>query len=130
MTDCYWHTGRRLWSLRERGRVVAHLPRVCLDHVTLTVRESGVARIRLRGQREVVAWATGTNRRHAWRGGGGVQILFRPFVRPNFHTPEGVTLTACFVLHLEPDGTAWAVPNAADRGRIEAGREAARPGPE
>ncbi len=107
MTDAYWHTRRGLWSVREGGRVVEHVPRLCLHGVTLVVRESAVARVRLRGQREVCAWATGT-RVLSVRGGGGVRLRFCPFTLDAFATDEGTAVTRCRILHLEPNGEAWA----------------------
>ncbi|GJD65787.1 hypothetical protein [Methylobacterium frigidaeris] len=111
MTEVYWHTRRRLWSIREGGRVVAHAPRVCLVDVTLVVKPGAVARIRLRGQREVCAWASGRRvpARALW--GGEEPLRFSPFRDDAFVDGWGQPMAACRVLILETyggDGIAWA----------------------
>lgn len=111
MTDAYWHTRRGMWSVREGGRVVEHVPQIYLWDVSLVVRESAVARVRLRGQREVCAWATGRRVEipdEDLPDRGFARVLFRPFERPDFHHGlSGRSLTWCRLLMLNPDGEAW-----------------------
>lgn len=107
MTQAYWHTRRRLWSLREGGRVVAHEPRVMLLDVSLVVLPGAVTRVRVRRQREVCAWADG-QRVIAGPGGGGFRLLFDPYRWATFVLAEDETpVTGCRVLRLEPNGEAW-----------------------
>lgn len=106
MTEAYWHTRRGVWSVREGGRVIGHAPWVSLEDVTLVVRLSTVERIRLRRQREVCAWASGT-RYPGTRVRGGHRISFDPFLNDAFVLDDGTPVTRCTMLFLERDGGAW-----------------------
>lgn len=112
MTQVYWHTRKSLWSLREGGRVVEHRPEVRLWNVSFVVKPSAVARIQLRGQREVCAWAEGRLMddvpEDEFPDRGMARVAFRPFERPDFHHAySGRTLVGCQLLMLEANGEAW-----------------------
>lgn len=59
MTEVYWNATRKLWSLRENGRVVGHEARLTLHGCTFHVRPGGRDRVRRTGRKEVHAWARG-----------------------------------------------------------------------
>lgn len=110
MAEVYRNLRTRSWSIRIQRRVVRRLPDIVLVDVTFVVRPAGVARIRLRRQREVVAWASGRlvhveNEDLPER--GGIRLLFRPYERLDFHTPDGLSVTRCDLLVLDRDGAAW-----------------------
>ena len=60
MTEIYWHRGRRLWSVREGGRVVSHVPAISLSGVAFRASEASRVRCLRTGARDVHAWAAGT----------------------------------------------------------------------
>lgn len=78
MTQAYWDTRMRLWSIREDDRVVGHGPRVLLFDVSLVVLPDVVSRVQVRRVREVCARGEG-QRVIAGPGGGGSRLLFDPF---------------------------------------------------
>jgi hypothetical protein len=60
VTEIYWHRGRRLWSVREGGRVVSHVPAISLSGVAFRASEASRVRCMRTGARDVHAWAAGT----------------------------------------------------------------------
>lgn len=106
MIDVYRHLRMKAWSIRERGRLVGHLTTVVLRDVRLIVQPSGVARVRGRGQREVVAYARGEicgGRRPV----EDRRVRFDPFTMDAFDV-GGVPLAAARAVFFEEDGTCWA----------------------
>jgi hypothetical protein len=57
--DIYWHSRRRLWSIRIGGRVADHVPSVSATRCRMVVREVERQRALARGQRSVHAWIRG-----------------------------------------------------------------------
>ncbi|CAO4147838.1 hypothetical protein [Methylorubrum aminovorans] len=113
MTDAYWNHRRRLWSIREGGCVIGHEAEVCLLDVRLVVSRSAIARVRLRGQREVVcAWASGRRVAPRRLGGEEVGLSFNPYRDDAFLDDWDRPVTGCSVLILQAfeDGSnvAWA----------------------
>ncbi|MCF4127917.1 hypothetical protein [Methylobacterium sp. SyP6R] len=107
MTEVYRHTRRRCWSLREGGRVVAHVEAVALAGVALVVRPGALARVRNRRVREVCAVARGTPT-DAPRPLGARRLRFDPYADGVF-LADGVPVTAAAGAWFEADGSAWAV---------------------
>lgn len=104
MADVYWHRGRRLWSVREGGRVVAHVPAIALAEVVLRASEAGRIRCLRTGARDVHAWAAGTIV-EAPRPVGAVRLRYR-IAEPGFRA-EGAVVVAAAAVWFEVDGTAW-----------------------
>lgn len=107
MTEIYRHLRMKAWSIRERGRVVGHVAAVVLRDVRLIVQPGGVARVRERSQREVVAYARGWICERV-RPPGARHVRFDPFTMDAFEI-EGVPLAAAAVVFFEEDGTCWIV---------------------
>lgn len=59
VTDVYRHRPKRLWSVRDSGRVTGHAQALALADCRFRVSESGRLRA-LRGRREVHAHVSGT----------------------------------------------------------------------
>ncbi|KQO66532.1 hypothetical protein IPV08_19125 [Methylobacterium sp. SD274] len=76
MSDVYWHRARRLWSVREAGRVVAHVPAIALSGVAFRASEAGRLRCLRTGCRDVHAWAVGSVCEVS-RTGDAVRIRYR-----------------------------------------------------
>jgi hypothetical protein len=60
MTDVYRHLPKRLWSVRDSGRVTGHAAAVALADCRFRVSEAGRLRALRTGRREVHAHVTGT----------------------------------------------------------------------
>lgn len=59
MTDVYRNRTRRVWSVRDHGRVSGHAPALALADATFRVSESGRLRALRTGRREVHAVVSG-----------------------------------------------------------------------
>lgn len=103
--EVYRHTRRRCWSLREGGRVVAHVEAVALTDVALVVRPGALARVRNRRVREVCAVARGTPT-DAPRPAHARRLRFDVYGAGVF-LADGVPVTAASVAWFEADGTSW-----------------------
>lgn len=104
MADVYRHRGRRCWSVREGGRVVAHVEAISLADVVLRASEAARIRCLRTGARDVHAWASGTVV-EAPRPAGAARLRYR-LAEPGFRV-EGAVVTAAAVAWFEADGTAW-----------------------
>jgi hypothetical protein len=106
VADVYRHRGRRLWSVREGGRVVGHVEAITLVDVTLVASEAGRRRCIARGQREVVAWARGEVADRARP--VGAERLRYGLDRPGFRAGDGERpVTRARAAWFEADGVAW-----------------------
>ena len=104
MTEIYWHRTRRLWSVRELGRVVAHVETISLSGVRFRASEAGRLRCLRTGARDVHAWAAGTLCEVS-RTGGAVRIRYR-IEQAGFRV-EGRVVTKAARAWFEADGSAW-----------------------
>lgn len=104
MADVYWHRGRRLWSVREGGRVVAHVEAIALADVVLRASEAGRIRCLRTGARDVHALASGTVV-EAPRPAGAVRLRYR--LQETGIRAEGRVVVAAAAAWFEADGTAW-----------------------
>ncbi|TXN04858.1 hypothetical protein FV242_05750 [Methylobacterium sp. WL64] len=104
MADIYWHRGRRLWSVREGGRVVAHVEAIALADVVFRASEASRLRCLRTGARDVHAWAAGTVT-EVPRPAGAVRLRYR-LAEPGFRAEEAVVVAAA-AAWFEADGTAW-----------------------
>lgn len=109
MPDVYRHLSRRAWSIRERGRVVGHASTLCLQDVRFVVSAAGVARIRRRSQREVVAHARGVLAESVAVPDGALRVRFCPYRAPAFTLPDGSPIAAAALVVFLADGSCWAV---------------------
>lgn len=103
--EVYRHTRRRCWSLREGGRVVAHVKAVALADVALVVRPGALARVRDRHVREVCAVARGTPT-DAPRPADARRLRFDVYGAGAF-LADGQPITAAAAAWFEADGSAW-----------------------
>jgi hypothetical protein len=104
VADVYWHRGRRLWSVREGGRVVAHVEAIGLRDVVLRASEKARIRCMRTGVKDVHAWAAGSVMK-ALRPAGAVRLLYR-LAEPGFRV-DGAVVIAAAAAWFEADGTAW-----------------------
>lgn len=106
MVDVYRHLRRRCWSVREGGRVVAHVPAIALTGVAFRASEAGRLRCLRQGQREVIAWARGVPVERLPRPAEAVQVRYR-LAEPGFRLADGRVVTAAETAWFEADGSAW-----------------------
>lgn len=108
--EAYRNLTRRCWSVRLRGRVVAHVPSLALRDVRLVVAAAGCARIRRSDHCEVIGFARGIRIESDVLPAGAVRVRFNPFAAPAFTLPDGTPIAAAALLFLDADGSCWAVP--------------------
>ena len=104
MPDIYWHRGRRLWSVREAGRVVAHVPAIALVDVAFRASEASRSRCLRTGCRDVHAWAAGTVAKVS-RTEDAVRVRYR-IQEVGFRVEDQVVVAAARAW-FEADGSAW-----------------------
>lgn len=109
MPDVHWHLRLRVWSVRERGRVVGHVDTLALADVSFRVSAAGVRRIQERQAREVVAFVRGVPLESGVIPPGAVRVRFCPYRGPSFTLDDGTPVTAAALVTLAADGTCWAV---------------------
>jgi hypothetical protein len=112
--EVYRCLSRGRWSVRERGRVVGHRGALCLRDVRFIVSAAGVARIRLRMQREVVAHARGVLVESEAVPAAAVRVRFDPYASGTFTVPDGSPISAAALVWFSPDGSCWAVPHPSE----------------
>lgn len=108
MTDIYRILTRRCWSLREGGRVVAHVAAAALADCSLHASEPSRLRFLRTGHRTVHAWARGVLV-DAARPADAVRLHYRPASAPGFRTPSGALVRKSRLMRFEDDGSAWVV---------------------
>ena len=110
MTEIYWHTRRHMWSVREGGRVVAHVPAIALADVAMVVRPGARDRVLRTGRREVHAWCRGTRTDLDGIPAGAVEIGYSPWMAAHFTSRPGFSkvLSAKLIVFIS-NGTAWAL---------------------
>ncbi|MCJ2015541.1 hypothetical protein [Methylobacterium sp. J-076] len=107
MTDIYRHRPKRLWSVRDSGRVSGHRQAVALADCRFRVSEAGRLRA-LRGRREVHAHVSGTLL-DALPPAGAVPIGYR-IDEPGFRRRDtGEIIHAAKAVYFLEDGSCVAV---------------------
>ncbi|MGU3282507.1 hypothetical protein [Methylobacterium mesophilicum] len=104
MADVYRNRTRRAWSVREGGRVVAHVEAIALRDVTFRASETARLRCLRTGARDVHALAAGTVV-EAPRPAGAVRLRYR--LQETGFRAEGRVVVAAAAAWFEADGTAW-----------------------
>jgi hypothetical protein len=57
--EVYWNLHKKCWSVRHKGKVVAHVNSIALGDVQWVVRPAGNAKVRREGKKNVHAFARG-----------------------------------------------------------------------
>lgn len=108
LTQAYYNRGRRCWSVRVRGLVVAHVPALALSGCTLRASEASRLRCLRSGARDVHAWVAGTPVERP-RPRTAVRIGYC-LSEPGFRRRDtGAVISRADVVWLEADGSAWAL---------------------
>lgn len=106
VTEIYWHRWRRLWNVREGGRVVAHVPAFSLSGVVFRASEASRVRCLRTGARDVHAWAAGTVCEVS-RTGDASRVRYR--IQEAGFRVEGRVVTKAARAWFEADGSARCV---------------------
>lgn len=110
MTDVYRNLTRRCWSVREGGRVVAHVPAIALADVAMVVRPGARDRVLRTGRREVHAWCRGTRTELAGIPAGAVEVGYSPWMAAHFTSRPGFSkFLSCRVVVFTNTGRAYAL---------------------
>ncbi len=108
LIQAYWNRTRRLWSVRVRGLVVAHVPALALSGCTLRASEASRLRYLRTGARDAHAWVAGTPFERP-RPRTALRIGYR-LSEPGFRRRDtGAVIAHADVVWLEADGSAWAL---------------------
>lgn len=105
MADVYWHRGRRCWSVRVAGQVVAHVPAIVLVGVVFRASEAARQRCLRLGVRDVHAVARGVPVEGLPRPEGAARLRYR-LAEQGFRA-DGAIVTAAVTAWFEADGSAW-----------------------
>jgi hypothetical protein len=57
--DVYWNLHKKLFSIRQNGKVIAHMGKLCLTDVDFRVQPAGRDRVRKTGRKNVHAYVKG-----------------------------------------------------------------------
>ena len=94
----YWNLHKNIWSVRNKGRVIAHMGTVGLSDVTFRVQPAGRARVLREGKKNVHAFACGTYDTRNLpnsviiRGGEGMRkIIYNPYEFDSFVYADDLT---------------------------------------
>jgi hypothetical protein len=116
--DVYWHSRRRMWSLRIDGRVADHLPTLALQRCRMVVREAERQRCISRRQRGVHAWIQGSLITSPEISEAFVEVGYSPFVCGSFTTRPGfLPIWEAAIVTFDKDGKAWAL--VSDHAQLE-----------
>jgi len=110
VVDIYWHSRKRMWSIRHDGRVRAHLPTAQLIDVRFIVHEAARLRALHTGQKAVFAFARGMYGGPVDEEPYGTQIRLNPREPTGFTSvPYGFSVRKACIVHLRGNGTCWVV---------------------
>lgn len=110
MTDVYRNLTRRVWSVREGGRVVGHVHEIALADVRLVVQPGGRAAVIRTGTRSVHAWARGTRIPYEGVPEGAIEVGYSPWYDEFFTSRSGFSkVLSCRLAVFTAAGTALAL---------------------
>ncbi|WP_447715393.1 hypothetical protein [Methylobacterium sp. D48H] len=89
MTDVYRNLTRRLWSVREGGRVIEHVQEISLRDVRLVVQPGGRLACLRTGTRSVHAYARGVRIPYDGTPPGAIEVGYNPWFDEFFTSRPG-----------------------------------------
>lgn len=87
----YYNRTRKLWSIRHRGRVIAHLDHLVLTGCTMWVSEKSRVKVCATQNRTVHAWISGTLGSNVSTTRRLTEIRYDPYVRGDFFSAAALT---------------------------------------
>jgi hypothetical protein len=110
VTDVYRNLTRGLWSVREGGRVVGHVPEIALRNVRLVVQPGGRAACLRTRCRSVHAWAKGIRIPYEAPPADAIEVGYNPFEAEFFTLRPGFSkVVEARVIAFTTAGKAWAL---------------------
>lgn len=88
--EVYWNLHKHCWSVRHKGKVIAHVTSIALDDVTWVVQPAGNEKVRREGKKNVHAFARGTvldstTYQYEWTPAKGWQeVTYNPYIDRHF----------------------------------------------
>ena len=92
------------WSVRLRGRVIAHLDALTLRDVTLVIQPAGQARVRVSGQKNVYAYARGMIDPLEPAPPPITRVRYHPETRDTFELEDGTPIEQCGLASFDSHG--------------------------
>ena len=115
----YWNLHKNIWSVRNKGKVIAHMGTVALSDVTFRVQPAGRDRVRQEGKKNVHAFACGTYDTQCLpnsvviRGSEGMRkITYNPYKFDSFVYADDLTPVSKCDRVILSDRNVWEVVNA------------------
>lgn len=105
VVDIYWHTRKRMWSVRLRGLVVEHVTSAEMINVQFIVHEAARRRAMATGQRAVFAFAHGALLGEIHEPQWGTRVRLQPFNEAGFVTDRGIGIKKALMVHFLKTGT-------------------------
>ena len=84
MVEVYLNLNKNIWSVRENGKVIAHMGKVGLSDVTFRVQPAGRARVLREGKKNVHAYAKGNYDSSMTTLDLGREITYNPYKYESF----------------------------------------------
>ncbi len=84
----YWNLHKQLWSVRQRGRVVAHMSHIHLREVEWRVQPAGQAKVRREKRKNIHAYAKGWAVDHVPHHTHWYQVRYNPYTMDTFMANE------------------------------------------
>lgn len=116
--DGYRNLLRKCISVRQHGKVIARAQHVVMTDVEFRVAPAGVARIRRRNEREIVAYARGTVASVSDDSlfqlpDDAQRVCFNPFEHDSFVLQDGTPVHTAAALYMTSPCGSWVVnPNS------------------
>jgi hypothetical protein len=114
----YRNLHKQMWSVKDRytGRVIAHLPSLCLEGIKgceFRVSQSGRERVLQQRTKNVHAtvcseWTTTDTPCKYATLNKPIRVSYNPYKSPYFRTLEGKPVLGAKKVEFRSDGTAWA----------------------
>jgi hypothetical protein len=82
--ECYWNFHKKCYSVRHKGRVIAHTPIFFLNNVRFSVGKAGNAKVRREGRKNVHAFIRGNWTETAGEGGRLQKVTYNPYKHTDF----------------------------------------------
>lgn len=103
----YYNLHKHCWSVRERGKVIAHLPSLTLEDVTFKVSLKGRERVLREQRKNVHAFAVGVLKPALIVPPDALRISYNPYRSSFFETSQGVPVHAAGIVAFTEDGKVY-----------------------
>lgn len=107
--DVYWNLHKKLWSVRHKGKVIAHRKNVLVENAKFVVQPAGRERVRREGRKNVHAFVRGDINAFFWIAGKDLkQVRYNPYEMDSFQFADGSPAKVSDWVELTPEGKCYA----------------------